>query len=253
MNLMKYLLCAHLLMDKAGGDGGGAGGGGGAPASKDGGGAPTPAAGGSVTLSKEQFDAIMAKIGGGGAPAPTPSDKDKKDGEGDLASKAAKEREEGERRQAETKGLEAAVAFNHGIKEWAKTNAVLLPKSIDSIIAAADKETYDSAVQKSNAIKEALVSEFFAQQSNLDLLTQTQKNALEEFKKLTKNSKQERVQTLFDTVFEPTFESLKRERKASQVRQGLGDPSNMETAHEAKMKAISQKRYFKKGVQTHGS
>lgn len=250
MNFMKYILCAHLLMDEAGDKGGGGGGGG----DKGDKGTQNAPAGGSVTLSKEQFDAIMAKIGGGGAPTPTPSDKDKdKGGEGDLASKAAKEREDGERRQAETKGLEAAVAFNHGIKEWAKTNAVLLPKSIESIITAADKETYDSAVQKSNAIKEALVSEFFAQQSNLDLLTQTQKNALEEFKKLTKNSKQERVQTLFDTVFEPTFESLKRERKASQVRQGLGDPSNMETAHEAKMKAISQKRYFKKGVQTHGS
>lgn len=252
MNILKYVLMANLLMDKApGGDGAGGGGGGNPPAPTATPPAPTDK-GGSVTLSKEQFDAIMAKLGGG-TPTPPAETKGGEGDKGDLASKAAKDREEADRRANETKGLESAVTFNQGVKEWAKTNSVLLPKSIDSIIAAADKETYDSAVQKSNAIKEAIVSEFFAQQSNLDLLTSSQKNALEEFKKLTKNSKQERVQTLFDTVFEPTFESLKRERKATQVRQGLGDPSNMETAHEAKMKAISQKRYLKKGVQSHGT
>ncbi len=162
-----------------------------------------------------------------------------------LADKARKEREDKEKKVSESKELEKAIAYTMSSKDWLKTNESILPKGIAGIFEQAEKENYDSALDKAAAIKVGVVSEFFSLQSNVDLLTETQKTILEDFKKLTKNDKQERIQSLYDTVFEPTFEGLKRIKKAAQLRSGEANSTDRESAHLTKMKNLSKKYYLK--------
>ena len=229
----------RILMDKAGGDGGGGGGGGG-------GNNPPPAPDSAKELADlkasnaallARLDALEAK-GGGGTPPPPKKDDD------DLGEKARKEREAKEKQQGETKKLEGALKFTLGAAQWLKDNASLLPKSIEGIFTQADKENYGNAVEKADAIKVGIVAEFFAQQANLDLLTATQKEALDDWKNLTKTEKQARVQQIFDNVFEPTFEALRRVKKAEALSKGLGESSGAEDAYKKKMQEISKKHYL---------
>lgn len=233
---------AMFCMEKAGENGGGGGGATNPPAPTPP--APAPAANGSVTLSKEQFDELMGRVKN--PPAPTPGSPPAKEDD-DLASRARKEKEDKDRAAADTKTLQSAIRFNLTAKEWAKTNEALLPGTIQSIFDQADRESYDTESDKANAIKVSVVLEFFTQQANLDLLTDSQKNQLEEFKKLTKTDRQARVSGLYENVFEPTFEQLKRLKRAEQVNKGLGTSTDAETKFKEKMIAISRKAYLKKG------
>ena len=168
--------------------------------------------------------------------------------EDDLAAKAQKDREEKEKQAAATGKLEKAIRFTTGMADFVKTNATLLPKSLESILAQAEKEKYENAMDKAAAVQVALVSEFFAVQSNLDLLTDSQKNALAEFTALTKNVKQERVQQVYDMVFEPAFSTLKAVKKAQQVRDGEIDPANEKAAYAKKIAEASKAKFLKKGA-----
>ena len=172
----------------------------------------------------------------------------KKDDGDDLAAKAEKERLAKEKQSGDTAKLEKAIRFTTGMADFVKTNATLLPKSLESILAQAEKEKYENAMEKASAVQVALVSEFFAIQANLDLLTETQKNALAEFTGLTKNVKQERVQQIYDMVFEPAFESMKRIAKAKAVRDGEVDPANSKAAYAKKIADLSKAKFIKKGA-----
>lgn len=165
--------------------------------------------------------------------------------EDDLATKAAKERQQKEIESAKAKDLEKAMRFDIGVKAWHKDHIKMLPKTIEGIIVQADKENYGSTFEKTNAIKAGIVTEFFAVQENLDLLTDAQKIELEDFKKLTKNEKQDRVGKIYDNIFEPTFDQLKRLEKAKQVSKGFDDGSTVQDAYKQKMVEISKKRYLK--------
>lgn len=161
-----------------------------------------------------------------------------------LAEKAQKEREEGEKKQKYEKSLEAALNFTIAAKDFCKANDGLIPKNIEGIFAAAEKENFGSAIEKANAIKVGVVSEFFAIQANLDLLTLTQKNELENFLKLTKNVKQERVEEVYSMIFEPTLETLRKIEKAKQVNGGKKDQSSAEKDLADRMMKQSKKHYL---------
>lgn len=224
------------------GDGGGGGGGGT-------GGDKTKELEAALAKEKEKNDAFEKRLAALEGTKPPP----KKDGEGegdkdDLAEKARKEREAKDKQNAETAKIQKAMKFTMGSAEFLKTNASLLPKSIEGIFQAAEKENYANEMEKADALKVALVSEFFAVQANLDLLTESQKNALAEFQALTKNVKQERVQQVYDMVFEPAFERLKAVTKAKQVRDGEVDPANAKAAYAKRMAELSKAKFIKKGA-----
>jgi hypothetical protein len=201
-----------------------------------------PKGGETITMSKEQFDEIMARL-----PAkadPPKDDKEKpKDKDDDLAAKAAKERTDNEKTAKHEKSLEAAISFNTAGKSFVKDNAAFLPKTIEGIFTQAEKENYGSAIEKSNAIKAGVVSEFFAVQANMDLLTGAQKIELDEFLKLTKNGKQERVENIYAMIFEPTLETIKKIERAKQVS-GNKDQSDGEKALAERMMKLSKEHYL---------
>lgn len=224
-----------MIMDKAGGDGGQGGGAGGG---NDQGAGDSAKALADLKAANEallkRLDALENKNKGGG------EDPDA----GDLNKKAAAIREKKEKDKADNDRLEAAIKFNHAGKEWAKTHESILPKNMGEIFIQADKENYDSAIAKDSALKSSIITEFFAQQSNLDLLTDSQKNSIEDFKKLTKTDKELRAHELFQGVFEPTFEMIKRIRKAEQLNKGFANPSDAEAAYKQRLMTISGKHYL---------
>lgn len=211
-----------ILMDQNK-DGGGGGGGGAA----------------TVTMSKEQFDAIMARLPEKKDPPANPPPDEK-----DLAEKARLEREKKDKEQRSTADLEKSIEFNMKGPEWLKSNASLLPKSIESIFTAAEKENYGTQLEKAAAIKVGIISEFFALEENMSHLTGPQKIQVEEFKKLTKTDKQDRVGNFWDSIFEPTFEMVKKVKRASEMSNGQKGQTDNEKAYADRMMKLSKKHYL---------
>jgi len=162
----------------------------------------------------------------------------------DLASKAKKDRESKDGMVKHERSLEGALNFNIAGKDFVKLNQSLIPKTIESVFAQAEKEKYDNAIDKANAIKSGIVSEFFAVQANHDLLTSSQKIQLDEFLKLTKNGKQDRIENIYSMIFEPTLETLRKVEKAKQVNLGGKDQTDDEKAYLDRMNKMSLKRYL---------
>lgn len=78
----------------------------------------------------------------------------------------------------------------------------------------------------------------------MDLLTSTQKNEVEEFLKLTKNGKQDRIENMYAMIFEPTLETLRKVEKAKQVNLETKDQTDGEKAYVDRMMNLSKKHYM---------
>lgn len=160
----------------------------------------------------------------------------------DLLEKARKQREADDKKQADTKSLEAALKFNLNSSQFLKDHATLLPKDIADIFKSAEAEKFDTAIEKDAAIKAGIIQSFFSIQANLDLLTPGLKSSLEDYLKLTKTGKQDKAQQIYDSIFEPAFEMLKRVKKAEALQKGHGTGSD--DAYKQKLMAGSKKHYL---------
>lgn len=176
------------------------------------------------------------------APPPKKDDPPKEDPT--LADKARQEREAAEKKGSYEKSLGSALKFNMSAADFLKNNTGLLPKTIEGIFTAAEKEKYDSEIDKANAIKVGIVSEFFAVQANMDQLTDAQKVEVADFLKLTKNGKQDRIENVYAMIFEPTLESIRKIEKAKQVNSGEKDQSSAEKALADRMMKQAKKHYL---------
>lgn len=188
---------------------------------------------------KGENDKLKAKPNPEPDPKPDPKPDDK-----DLADKARLAREEADKKKGYEKSLEGALNFNIGGPAFLKDNAALLPKTVEGIFVAAEKEKYDSAIEKANAIKVGVVSEFFAVQANHDHLTGSQKIEIDEFLKLTKNGKQERVETIYSMIFEPTLETLRKVHKAKELNNGAKNQTDSEKMLAERMMKLSKAHYL---------
>ena len=112
------------------------------------------------------------------------------------------------------------------------------------IFKEAEKEKYADVIEKDSAIKAGVIQAFFAVQANVDLLTASQKSALDDYLGLTKNGKQEKAQTTYDMIFEPAFETLRKVKKAEALSKGLAQNSDTQDDYKKKLMDGSRKHYF---------
>ena len=194
--------------------------------------------GADIETLKQQNADLMKRLEALEKPAPKKDDPS-------LEEKARLEREKKEKDSESSKKLEGALKFTLGSSDFMKNNAALLPKTIEGIFEQANKENYDSAIDKSTAIKVGIVSEFFAQQSNLDLLTESQKLMLEQFKNLSKTVKQERVDGVYDSIFEPTLEALRKIKRAESLQKGLKESNGDEDAYKNRLIKLSRQHHLR--------
>ncbi len=174
-------------------------------------------------------------------PDPTPDDDD-------LRAKAAKTKQTTEDSAKESKRLEAAITFNLGVDTFIKNNADLLPNEVAEIVKVAHKETYDSVAAKAAAIKAAIVQAYFAVQGNLEALTVSQKSNLDDYLKLTKTAKEDKAAAIYETIFEPTLEAVRRIKKAEELGrsrgQGFSAGSPGDNAYRDKLAKGSRKSHL---------
>jgi chemotaxis protein histidine kinase CheA len=161
----------------------------------------------------------------------------------DLLKKARDQKEQDQQKANDLKATESALRFTMSAPDFLKTNASLLPKNAPDIFKQAEKETYNSAIDKDKAIKAGLIQSFFEVQSNVDLLTPGLKNQLEDYLKLTNTGKQDKAAQVYEAIFEPAFEMLKRVKKAEAVGKGYGSGSGADEDYKNKMMALSTKHY----------
>ena len=164
-------------------------------------------------------------------------DEGKDEGE-DLGSKAKKARKAEEDKKNETKRVESALKFNLGVEEFVKGNKDLLPNEISDILKAAEKETYDGAIDKANALRAAFVKSFFAVQANLETLTTSQKSKLEDYLKLTQKGREDKAKEMYEDVFEPALETLKKIKKAEDLgkaRSGFATGTKVEDEYKERL------------------
>ncbi len=165
-----------------------------------------------------------------------------------LHDKVIDDNKEKDKNRSDSKTLEAALTFNLLSNEFIKNNESVLPKGISDIFKAAEKETYDSAVDKANAIKDGIIQSFFSQQLNVDMLTHSQKSDLADFQKLTKNGREAKAQDLYKNLFEPALESLKRVKKAEELykaNQGFGNNTDVDQAYKDKLSKMADRKFFR--------
>lgn len=242
---MRLALMGPMILRDEAGDGKGAGGGGAGADGKNGAAGGASDAEKTIAELKASNAALIARMekiekgssagaGAGGS------------GDGtDLDEKARLQREADAKKGANGKALEAAIGFNMSADKFLKDNAGLLPKDVADIFKAAEAETYNSAIEKSQAIKAGVIKTFFAVQSNLDLLTPSQKSQLEEYLKLTNTGRAEKALQLYDSIFEPTFEQLRRLKKAEALSRGHSVGSGAGDAYRDKLESGSKKHYLR--------
>lgn len=164
-----------------------------------------------------------------------------------LTDKVRKDTDDRAKRDTDTKALEAALMFNLTSSEFIKANESLLPKEVGDIFKAAEKENYSSATEKANATKAAIIQSFFSMQANVDMLTENQKVILSDYLKLTKGGKEEKARQIYENLFEPTLESLKRIKKAEELsrsRNGFKNSSQIDEQYKEKLMSGSRKHYL---------
>lgn len=169
------------------------------------------------------------------------------DDEGDLTKKVRENREAEDKKNRESKGLEAALRFNLTSDKFISEHKSILPKDMADIFAAAEKENYESPVEKANATKAALIQSFFNLQANVDLLTPSQKDAIEDFNKLTSKGRQEKAHEVYQNIFEPTLGMLKQIKKAEELGKAKGNYPNEtegDAAYREKLMAGSKKHFL---------
>lgn len=152
-----------------------------------------------------------------------------------------------QKQKGDEASLESALQFNLTADKFLDENKALLPESVVDMFEVAKKESFDSQVQKAIAIKTGIVQHFFEIQENLDLLTDRQKKEVENYFKLTKNGKEEKVQFIYDNIFEPTLINLKKSKKAEELQlksKGLHNGTDAEKAYIEKLKKLSRERYL---------
>lgn len=151
----------------------------------------------------------------------------------DLRKKAQDEREAAEKQNAATKEIEAALTFNMGMDEFLKSNKDIFPKEIEDIVKVAAKENFIDAKEKANTLKASIIQSFFSIQSNLESLTATQKDRVADFLKLTKTGREQNAAKIFDDVFEPTLETIKKVKKADELAKARSGHAGSSEARDA--------------------
>ncbi len=165
----------------------------------------------------------------------------------DLKERARREKEEKDKKANDTKALERALTFNLKSQDFIKTNEALLPKDIGEIFKLAEKENYNDAIEKDGAIKSGIIQSFFSVQANMDLLTPGLKSSLDEYLKLTKTGKQEKAQGIYEAIFEPSFEMLRRIKKAEALSKGhlVDNDDDFQVKYKNKMMKLSREIHLR--------
>lgn len=151
-----------------------------------------------------------------------------------------------EKQQADQERVITAAKFNMRFETFLKEYAGVLPPSANEIPKVATVEKHPNELDRSAAIKSALMISFFAEEKNLDLLTESQKAKWKQYTSLGTVGRGEEAASIYEVVFEPAVNQARATRQA-QIK-SKEDPSSkgssdsdiiMRKVHEKQLRAIS--------------
>lgn len=149
--------------------------------------------------------------------------------------------------QSNSSELEKALSFTLKANDFYSSNKDLIPSDVAEMIEMASKENYDSAITKASAIKSGIIESFFSVESNLGLLTTSQKKELEDFRKLTKNGRESKASKVYEFVLEPALEIVKRVKKAEELaksRNGFSSSNSVTDDYKQRLINGAKKRHL---------
>lgn len=199
------------------------------------------------------------------SPAPTPKPEPKKTiqkrgaseplksktigkGSGGLFDRFQSQSANADRSQRAQSEMEEAIKFNYGLPDFMKTHGGNLPDGVKGIVELAEKENYSSQREKSGAIKSAIIQAFFEVQENYNLLTSSQKLAVDSYLKLTKNGREAKANQAFTNLLEPALNTLQQVKKASDVNKVNGGKRSLNEGQSAYKDKLQEQAFKARNI-----
>lgn len=182
-----------------------------------------------VTLTKEQFEALVGK---------------KEEKKESIADEAIKRLENEKKEKEETAEIEDAIKFNLSISEFVTKNKNILPDETENIIKTAEERNFKNSSEKANAIRKGIIEAFIKYKENVEKLPQSIQAEVARFNSFTEREKEAQSKR-FWSIVEVGAEYKILSRKAEQLQNNGGYGAAENSAFEQRF--LDQGKIFRKG------
>ena len=123
----------------------------------------------------------------------------KGNGKGD-ADDVKRIKDEEAKKKSEEDALRNAIRFNVGLDGFLESNKKFIPESVNSVFNAYKGNTYASDKEEADTKRKVILDEIFAKQENIDILPESLKSKILEYKGLAESDKRNNSSQYFDVV-----------------------------------------------------
>ena len=120
-------------------------------------------------------------------------------GKGD-ADDVKRIKDEEAKKKSEEDALRNAIRFNVGLDGFLESNKKFIPESVNSVFNAYKGNTYASDKEEADTKRKVILDEIFAKQENIDILPESLKSKILEYKGLAESDKRNNSSQYFDVV-----------------------------------------------------
>lgn len=104
------------------------------------------------------------------------------------------------KKKADEDALRSAIRFNVGLDGFLESNKKFIPESVNSVFNAYKGNTYASDKEEADTKRKVILDEIFAKQENIDILPESLKSKILEYKGLAESDKRNNSSQYFDVV-----------------------------------------------------
>lgn len=147
----------------------------------------------------QAFDARKGDNGDNGGNNGNGDNGNKGNGKGD-ADDVKRIKDEEAKKKSEEDALRNAIRFNVGLDGFLESNKKFIPESVNSVFNAYKGNTYASDKEEADTKRKVILDEIFAKQENIDILPESLKSKILEYKGLAESDKRNNSSQYFDVV-----------------------------------------------------
>ena len=147
----------------------------------------------------QAFDARNGNNGDNGGNNGNGDNGNKGNGKGD-ADDVQRIKDAEAKKKADEDALRSAIRFNVGLDGFLESNKKFIPESVNSVFNAYKGNTYASDKEEADTKRKVILDEIFAKQENIDILPESLKSKILEYKGLAESDKRNNSSQYFDVV-----------------------------------------------------
>lgn len=147
----------------------------------------------------QAFDARKGDNGGNNGNGDNGDNGNKGNGKGD-ADDVQRIKDAEAKKKADEDALRSAIRFNVGLDGFLESNKKFIPESVNSVFNAYKGNTYASDKEEADTKRKVILDEIFAKQENIDILPESLKSKILEYKGLAESDKRNNSSQYFDVV-----------------------------------------------------